>query len=233
MRLLRVVEVELGGADGRHDNVEDAELASGERADHHATGAEANSAQVPQADLADDVAHAAEHAARAARAALVHLGEHRVGRVGDDGGDHAGDHAGQQRDGEVGALGRLLGLGAHHAVDGLGGRALHGELGHRVRDLLEEDRDESRVEGADEAVLGHEAGGGAAERGGVVGLGDEADAAGLVGAEEDVGDEPVATIYLKIVPFPFLSSISLPLHYFDRNLIESTPRNRERIVVLS
>jgi hypothetical protein len=55
--------------------------------------------------------------------------------------------------------------------------------------LLEEDGDEARVEGADEAHLRRHALGDAHQRFGVVRLRDEADAARLVRAEEDVGDE--------------------------------------------
>ena len=74
-------------------------------------------------------------------------------------------------------------------VDVLGGLALHGELGHGVRDLLAEDGHEAGVERVDEALLGHHFGGGAGQRVGVGRVGDQPDAARLVGAEEDVGDE--------------------------------------------
>jgi len=57
----RGVEVELLGADEAHDNVEDTELASGERADHDATREEALRAQLDEACLSGDVAEALHH----------------------------------------------------------------------------------------------------------------------------------------------------------------------------
>ena len=100
--LLRVVEVELLGADGGHDDVEDAELAGGEGADHDAPRAEARRAQRDDPRLGGDVAEALHHRAGAARAALVDLREERVGGVGDDGGDDAmEDYLGELADGVI------------------------------------------------------------------------------------------------------------------------------------
>eukprot|EP00321_Phaeocystis_globosa_P016499 CAMPEP_0118830862 /NCGR_PEP_ID=MMETSP1162-20130426/28249_1 /TAXON_ID=33656 /ORGANISM="Phaeocystis Sp, Strain CCMP2710" /LENGTH=371 /DNA_ID=CAMNT_0006762231 /DNA_START=145 /DNA_END=1257 /DNA_ORIENTATION=- len=184
-----IVEVELLRADHTHDDVEDAELAGGERADHDAAGAQAHRAQVDEAHLGGDVGEARHHAARAARARLVDLGEQGVRRVRDDGGDDARDHARRERDAHVPRAAHRLGVRAERAVDGVGGVALHRELGHGVRHLLEEDGDEAGVEGVDEAVLGHQLGRGADHALRVVGLRHEANAARLVRAEEDVGDE--------------------------------------------
>ena len=86
MGLRRVVEVELLGARHAHDDVEDAELARRQRADHDAARAEALRAERHEARLGDDAAHAREHAALAAGALLVDFREERVRRVGDDGG---------------------------------------------------------------------------------------------------------------------------------------------------
>ena len=62
------MDVELGRADSVHDNVEDTELAGGERADHDATRGQALGAQLPHARLGRDVAEARDHAAGAAGA---------------------------------------------------------------------------------------------------------------------------------------------------------------------
>ena len=187
--LLGVMEVELLGAHKAHDDVEDAELASSERANHDATRGKPLRAQLDDARLRSNVAQAREHAAGSASASLVDLGEQRVRRVRDDRRHHAGDHTGAKRDGDVATLAHLIRRGADGSVDSLGGSALDGKLGHRVGDLLEEDGDESRVEGAHEPVLGHHLLGARGHAVSVGRVGDEANAARLVRAEEAVGDE--------------------------------------------
>eukprot|EP00962_Isochrysis_galbana_P050909 scaffold22268_cov123-Isochrysis_galbana.AAC.2 len=186
---LRVVEVELLGADHGHHDVEDAELAGGEGADHDAAREQTLRAQLHDARLGGDVAQARHHGSSASGARLVDFGEERVGWVRDDGGHDTGHDARREGDAHVAALGHGLGVGAQHAVDLLGRRALHRKLGHCVRDLLEQDGDEARVEGADETVLPHELGGAGGHARCVVRVGDQPDAARLVRAQEDIGDE--------------------------------------------
>merc|ERR1719273_923262 len=85
--------------------------------------------------------------------------------------------------------GGLSGDDPSRRVDVLGGLALHRELGHGVGDLLAEDRHEAGVERADEALLGHHLRRAADHGVGVGRVGDQPDAARLVGTEENVRDE--------------------------------------------
>lgn len=183
------VEVELLGAGEIHDKVEEEELAGSESADHHATGAEADGAELDEADLLGDVHQTGGDAAGAASARLVHLGEESVSGVGDDGGGNTGNHTGAEGDGELGGSGELGSGLARRGREDLRSASLHGELGHGVGHLLEQDGAEARVEATHEALLLDELGSGGGEVGGEGGLGDEADAGGLEGAEEHVRDE--------------------------------------------
>mmetsp|Transcript_7899 Transcript_7899/g.24972 ORF Transcript_7899/g.24972 Transcript_7899/m.24972 type:complete len:290 (-) Transcript_7899:134-1003(-) len=181
--------MELGGAERTHDRVEDGELAGGKRADHDAASAKALRAQFEDARLCDDSAQAREHRAVAAGARLVDLGEKGVRGVRDDGGGDAGDDARGERERDVPRRRRLLRRRVRRAVHGLGRTALHGELAHRVGDLLEEDWDEARVEAANETLLRRHPRRRAHHARRVRRVGDEADARRLERAEEDVRDE--------------------------------------------
>jgi hypothetical protein len=185
----RRVEVELLSTSHLHDNVEQQELTGGQGTDHNATGSEADSAQLDEADLTGDSAESGHDGALATGTGLVHLGQQGVGRVGDDGRAHTGNHTGGQGHTELGAADQLsLGLahGGGHAVSSL---ALHGELGHGVGDLLHQNGAEAGVEALDQALLGEQLGGTAHEATGEGGLGHEADTGGLQGAQEDISDE--------------------------------------------
>ena len=187
--LVGVVEVELAGAEHAHDGVEDAKLTGGESADHEATRGQTLCAQLQVAGLGGDAAKADHSAALATGTGLVDLGEEGVSRVRDDGSHHTGNHAGAERHRDVGAARALLGALAHAGVDLLGNRSLHGELGHGVGHLLEEDGPEARVETLEHALLRSDLRHGSGHTGGEGGVGHELDARGLEGAEEDVGDE--------------------------------------------
>mmetsp|Transcript_19424 Transcript_19424/g.52857 ORF Transcript_19424/g.52857 Transcript_19424/m.52857 type:complete len:332 (+) Transcript_19424:175-1170(+) len=188
-RSLRLVEVELLGAQGPHHAVEDAELQGRERSDHHASRAEALRAELDDARLLGDVHHALGDRAVPAGSGLVHLRQERVGRVRDDGGGHARHDAGAEGHAGVDEAAALLRGLVHALVHGLGHAALHGELRHGVRDLLEEDRAKAGVEAADDALLLHEPRRNAGEGRREGGVRDAPDAARLQGAEEAVGDE--------------------------------------------
>ena len=58
-----VVEVELGGAGGLHDGVEDGELTRGQGADHDATRRESHQTELGDANLLGNVNEAAGDAA--------------------------------------------------------------------------------------------------------------------------------------------------------------------------
>ena len=183
------MEVELGGSEGIHDGVEDAELSGSEGSDHDATGSQALRAEVPHASLGRNVVEARHNAACASGSRLVDLGEESVCRVGDDGGSDTGNDTGAEGHRDVAAGGHLVGGLSDGLVDLLGCEALDCELGHGVGDLLEEDGAKAGVEAADDAVLGHELSHGCGHGGGKRGLRDEADAGGFEGAQEDVGDD--------------------------------------------
>ena len=190
MLLGGVVEVELAGTGGVHDDIEDTELSGGEGTDHDATGTEAGEAQLLHAGLLGEVAEAGEDTSGSSGGgALVDHGEEGVGGVGDDGGGNSGGASGGEADGGLGGLGGGINVDVGSGVDVLGGLTLDGELGHGVGDLLEEDGAEAAVESFEDTVVLDDLGEGGHEAGGVGGVGDEADTGGLEGTEEDVGDE--------------------------------------------
>ena len=182
------MEVELLDAHDRHEGVKDQELAGGERADHDAPGPKPGGAELHEAGLLGDIHEPRHHAAVAARALLVDLGEQGVRGVGDDGRSHAGDEAGGHGDAHLAAPAQVLALRGQGVVYGDLGRSLHSELGHGVRDLLEEDGHQAGVPSHDALALNqrpHGREGALGERG----VRDLTDARGLQGAEEDVGNE--------------------------------------------
>ena len=109
--------------------------------------------------------------------------------MGNNSGDNTGDDTGAQRDTEIAGGAHLLGGLAEAAVNLFGSGTLHGKLGHGVRDLLEKNRTETRIETAEDAFLLHQARGDSGEAVGVSGIGHRTDTAGLQGAQEDIGDK--------------------------------------------
>mmetsp|Transcript_18283 Transcript_18283/g.56712 ORF Transcript_18283/g.56712 Transcript_18283/m.56712 type:complete len:378 (-) Transcript_18283:16-1149(-) len=185
-----VGEVELRGTGGGHHDVKDGELTGREGADHDATGAEAGEAELLEARLLGEVDEARGDGARAAGGRrLVDHRQQGVGRVRDDGGGNTGDGARRQRDGHLGRLGGGLHVGARGGGNGLGGLALDGELGHGVRDLLEQNRAEAGVEALEHAVVLDDLRDRGDEARRELRVRHEADAGGLERAQEDVGDE--------------------------------------------
>ena len=89
----RVLEVVFASAHGVHDGVEDAELTSSERADHDATGGEANGGKLDKADFLGDVHETSSGGTSASSASFVDLGQKRVGGMRDDGRDDTGNDA--------------------------------------------------------------------------------------------------------------------------------------------
>ena len=185
----RGVEVELLGTSQVHDQVEQQELTSGQGANHHASGAQAHSAELDKANLGGDAAQTGHDRTSATSAGLVDLGQQSVGRVGDDGSAHTGNHTGGKGHTELGATGEVsLGL-AHRGSDAVSSLALHGELSHGIGDLLHQDGTEARVEASEDALLGHESASAADQARGEGGLGHQTDTGGLQRAQEDISDE--------------------------------------------
>lgn len=184
----RLVEVKLGRADSSHHRIKDQELTGRERADHHATRAEAGEAEAHKTHFARNRDETLDHRALAAGALLVDLGQQRVGRVRNDCRDDTGNDARAERDGGGGGALDVLGALAERRVHGLGGLALDGELGHGVRHLLEENRDNAVVEAEEALVLNdvHHAGGQRLREGRVA---DGANTRGLERAEENVRND--------------------------------------------
>ena len=185
----RRVEVELLSTGDVHDDIEEQELARSEGTNHHATSAEADSAELHETNLGSNAAQAGGNGALATSAGLVHLGEQGVSRVRDDGSAHTSNHTRQQGSTQLGATGQLgLGL-AHSGGDAVSSLALHGELGHGVGNLLHENGAETRVKTLDQTLLGKKLASAGDEAVGEGRLGHEADTGGLEGAQEDIGDE--------------------------------------------
>jgi len=180
--------LELLGTDGAHDDIENTELSSGKGTDHNPSGDETDSAESVHAFFASNVHDAGEHATVTTSSGLVDLGEEGIGGVRDGGGDNTGNNSGLEGDDDVLSTGELVGGDTSGLVDGFSGLTLDNELGHGVGDLLAEDGDESRVESVDETVLGHDSLGALTHAVGEIGLRDESDSAGFVGAEEDISD---------------------------------------------
>jgi len=184
------VEVELLGTGGGHDGVEDTELTGGQGTDHDATGTEPSEAQLLETNFASEVEEAGHDGASAAGGlGLVDEGQEGVSRMGDDGSGNTGDDTSGHRDGQLLTIGRVGGRATDDAVHDISGFALDGELGHSVRNLLEQDGTEAGVETADETVLLDDLGEGRDQSGGELGVRHQANAGGLEGAQEDVGDE--------------------------------------------
>mmetsp|Transcript_386 Transcript_386/g.714 ORF Transcript_386/g.714 Transcript_386/m.714 type:complete len:321 (+) Transcript_386:70-1032(+) len=140
----RVLEVKLLCAHDRHQGVEDQKLPGGQCANHHTTWSKACGAELHKANLGSDTPKACHHAPFATRALLVDLREESVCRVRDDRCCHARNGARGKRDTHLCATAQRLPVG-QHAVDLLSGGTLHCKLGHGVRDLLEQDRDKTRI----------------------------------------------------------------------------------------
>jgi len=185
---LGVVEVELGGSKGAHHGIEDTELTGGQGSDHDATRDQSNGGELHEADLPGDVHQTTHGRSRSTGSGLVDLGQKGVTGVGDDSGGDSSNHTRAQADGDVHSLAKLVRGLAHGIVDHLSSLALNSELGHRVGDLLEEDRAETSVESSDALSLEHVSESGGERLGeGLVRHG--ADTDGLEGAEEEVSDE--------------------------------------------
>lgn len=183
------MEVEFRGTSGFHNNVEDGKLESSEGTDHDATWSQADGGKVHETNLAGKDAETLHDGALAAGTSLINLGEKSVGWVRDDGSSDTGNDTGTDGDAEVGALAGFACGCAHRLVDGFGGGTLNGELGHCVRNLLQQDWAKTRVKATDDAFLRGELAGTVDETLCEGWVGDETDPGCFERAQEDVGNE--------------------------------------------
>lgn len=117
---------------------------------------------------------------------LVNLAQHGISRLG----DNRCSKPSNKTTSQVNSRGHPI---AHSVlipdlVRRLGNPLVHHELGHGVRDLLEQDRPKPGVECADSFLRGN-LGHSAEETSGEGRLGDETDTCGFEGAEGDIGEE--------------------------------------------
>lgn len=127
----------------------DGELTSSESANHEETSANTSIATT-EAKLLSNLEQTACCAFAGEALSLVDLREHSIRGLGDDGGGETSDETGAEVDSRVHSWGS--GLLVNLAVDCLGDLLVDDELGHGVRDLLEEDGAKARVEGQDTLI---------------------------------------------------------------------------------
>lgn len=165
------------------------ELTSDQATRHEDPRAQPIQQQPLGAQLAGEREHPRRDALRLIAGALIDSREQGIGGMGEHSGRGTSHDAGTELDGRRAPLRQLgLPLRSQHAVDALDSRLMNGELPHRVRDLLSDERDEPGIE-APEALLPREAREPGRQAGRVPALRDEADARGLEGAQGDVGQE--------------------------------------------
>mmetsp|Transcript_7469 Transcript_7469/g.8480 ORF Transcript_7469/g.8480 Transcript_7469/m.8480 type:complete len:323 (+) Transcript_7469:246-1214(+) len=185
----RVVEVELLGASGSHDRVENSELSGRQGTDHHASSAQASEAQLPEPHLLGEVDQSAGNATGATSGLrLVDERQQCVGGVRNDRRGDTSDHARPKGHAHLQRFARRGGGCADSMVDLFRGRALHGELRHCVRHLLEEDGAEARIEALDETILSSNLGRSSEQATRELGVGNQANSCCLQGAQEHISD---------------------------------------------
>lgn len=173
------------GAQSLLDVGVDGELEGSEGTDHEETGTDTGVGSL-KTELLGDLDETGSSALARGTRGLVDLGQHGVGRLGDNGGSETSNQTRSQVGNGLGGGGEgLLGEGVE---DGLGDLLEDDELGHGVRNLLEQDGTEARVESTNTLVL-HDLGETTKETVGELGLRDETDTGGLERAEGNVGEE--------------------------------------------
>lgn len=174
-----------GGTEGSLDIRVDSELESGEGSDHEETGTD-TTVRATETELFSDLDKTAGGGLAGSTGGLVDFGQHGISGLRDDGGGETGDETSAKVGTGLGGAGE--GVLGEDGEDRLGRLLEDDELGHGVRDLLEEDGPESRVEST-ETLLLVDLGETAEETGREGGLRDETDTGGLEGAERDIGEE--------------------------------------------
>ena len=120
----------------------DGELTSGEGTNHDEPGTHAGE-ETTETKLLGDLDEAASGRLAGEGLGLVDLGQKGVGRLRDKGGAATGDDTTGEVEAGDGARGELLLLLASRLDEGLKGNFEEVELGHSVRDLLEENGTEA------------------------------------------------------------------------------------------
>lgn len=181
-------------------------LTSGEGTDHDQPGAHTGE-QTRGAELTGHLDESRGGRLSGSTLGLVDLGQQGVGGLRDDGGGHTGDETGREVEthllttgervlGSAGSLEDLLGSDLEAGLMSIRTcllarprkNNLHGELGHGVGDLLEQDGTETGVEGTG-TLLPQDSEETARETGSERGLRDETDSGGLKGTQGNVGEE--------------------------------------------
>lgn len=160
-------------------------MTGGQSSDHEQTGANASIAAA-ETEFLGDLDQARSGALTGKTLGLVDLGQHGVGGLGDEGSGETGDQTRTQVDDGLGSI-SSSGL-VDGAVNLLRNLFIDDELGHGVRDLLEENGAEAAVESTETFLAGD-----LAETGDETGckgrLRDQTDTGGFEGAEGNVGEE--------------------------------------------
>lgn len=163
----------------------DGELTGGQSTNHEETSTNTGIAAT-ETKLLCDLDQSASCALTRETLCLVDLGQHSVGRLGNQSSSETSNKTRSQVDHSLGAIGSSVLVNA--LVDGFSDLLVNDKLGHGVWDLLEQDRTETAVESTktlglcDLAETRDEAG----SEGG---FGDETDTGGLKRAKGNVGKE--------------------------------------------
>jgi hypothetical protein len=163
----------------------DGELTGGEGTDHEETGTNTG-VRTTETKLLTDLDETRDSALTGETLGLVDLGKHGVGGLRNNGGGETGNQTRAKVGNSLHTVGEVL--LRELAEDSLRDLLVDDELGHGVRDLLEENGSKSGVESTDTLVLDNLAEA-RDETAGVGGLRDETDTGGLKRAEGDIGEE--------------------------------------------
>jgi hypothetical protein len=163
----------------------DGELEGSQGTNHEQTGTDTGVGSL-NSKLLPDLDEAGGGALSGSAGGLVNFGQHSISRLGNDGGGKTGNQTGTQVGNGLHGWGHIL--LREDTEDGLRSTLVHDELGHSVRNLLEQDGPESGIEGADTLVL-EDLSKAAQQTGRKLGLGDETDTGGLERAQCNVGEE--------------------------------------------
>lgn len=177
----------VGGTKSALQLTVDGELTSGDRTNHDETGGQTTK-ETPDTEFTCKLGDTAGDGLTGGSLGLVDLGEQRVGGLRDGSGGETSDKTGTEVEHGSFTTGEF-GLGLAVSRDGLLEDDLHGgELGHVVRDLLEQDGTETGVESTETLLAGdaEESGG---ETVGESGLRNETDTGSLEGTKGDIGEE--------------------------------------------
>jgi len=164
----------------------DGELTGGQSTNHEKTGAETSIAAT-DTKLLTDLDQSAGGSLTRETLGLVDLGKHGVSGLRDNGGGETSDETRSQVDSGLCSI-RGSVLVDNGLVDCFGSLLVDNELGHGVRNLLEQDGAETTVESTDTFILENLAET-ANKAGGEGGLGNKTDTGGFEGAQGNVGEE--------------------------------------------